>query len=156
MIVLAIPAAIYLPQIVGNSILFGTERHRDLLRVLLIEAVAKVSIGLFLVHKMGLLGLAFGTGIPQFIIYGFVFPVVMHRAVGVSVGRFYVTFLRSALIAAAVGAPISLLMRYVAPPIAWPQFVLNVLAVMLCALPAGYMLVEKDDRARIRGLLKRA
>lgn len=155
MMVLAIPAVIFLPQIVGNSVLFGIEQHRRLMYVLLVEAALKIVLGIVLVQRYGMIGLAWATAIPQAALYGFIYPLVMRKAIGVSVLRTYVTLGRSAVYAGGVAALVASVMKTFVPPVGWPEFFVNVAAVLLTAAPLGYALIEPDDRRRLRDLLRR-
>lgn len=155
MMILAVPAAVFLPQIVGNSILFGTEKHKRLLYVLAVEALLKIVLSIVLVERYGLLGLAYGTAIPQLLVYGIIYPQVMKRSVGVSVGKIYLNLVRSAVYAAGVAIPVALAMRSWFPPLGWGAFFLNVSAVVLLTAPVGFTLLEPDDRQRLRDMIRR-
>ncbi len=154
MIVLAIPAVIFMPQIVGNSIMFGLSRHKNLLYVLIAEGIMKIVLSIILVDKMGMIGLAYGTGIPQVILYGLVYPQVIKRIVGLPVSRIYLTFLKSAILGGITAAPIAALMIYLIPPAGWLYFFTHVTVILLAASGVGYLLLESDDKVRLIDLIK--
>ncbi len=154
MVVLAIPAVVFMPQIVGNSIMFGLSKHNNLLYVLITEAILKVVLSIFLVDKYGMIGLAYGTAIPQVILYGLVYPQVIRRIVDVSLGRIYMTSIKSALLGAITAAPIAALMISWLAPTGWLYFFGNVSVILIAAAGVGYFLLESDDKTRLLDLIK--
>jgi len=155
MVVLAIPAVVFMPQIVGNSIMFGLSKHNKLLHILLAEGVLKIGLSILLVKSMGMIGLAYGTGIPQVLLYGFVYPQVICRIVKIPVGRAYVTFIKSALLGAVTTAPIAALMISWLAPVNWLNFFSNIVPILFASVGVGYFLLEADDKIRLLDLMKR-
>ncbi|MCH9030909.1 MAG: oligosaccharide flippase family protein, partial [candidate division Zixibacteria bacterium] len=154
MVILAIPAAVYMPQIIGNSILYGIERHSELLRILAIEMTTKVLLSIYLVEHFGLIGLAFGTAAPQILLYGIYYPFMMKRTIGASPLKFYVTFLTSGFLGALVVAIIYFSVRFIIAPDTWIGFSVNVLAALALAAPAGWKMLREDDRLRLKEFLR--
>jgi len=153
--ILVVPAIVYLPQVASNSILFGIGKHRLLLVILAVEAVANIALSLVLVFKIGILGVALGTAIPQIIIYSFVYPVAYHRVLNASVKRFYVTSLRSILLGAVFAGPVGLLVKEYLATENWAGFSIGVILTGLVIL-AGFvwLVLERDDRRRIWSSLR--
>jgi len=54
--ILAVGSAFLVPQIVGEALLFGLDRHRLLLRALLIECLAKIAFSFWFIPRYGLIG----------------------------------------------------------------------------------------------------
>jgi O-antigen/teichoic acid export membrane protein len=154
--ILAVAAAIFLPQTVANSVLFGVSKHRIAFYVLLSEAVAKITLSIILVHYMGIIGVAVGTAIPQLIIYIFIYPIVFHRAMSARPGPFYKTALVSIVWSVIFTLPVGYLLSLVARPDSWFNLFFNGLAVGLVALIGLVIFIlEKDDRDRMIGKLVR-
>ncbi|MCK4607496.1 MAG: oligosaccharide flippase family protein [candidate division Zixibacteria bacterium] len=149
-IVLAVGAAVFLPQIIGNSVLFGIEKHRYVLYVLAVEAVAKIILALILVGKYGLLGMALASAIPQVVIYLSLFPWLLARQLQISFVRLVWCELKSGLAAVMVAVPISILVRHLLPPDTWAGFAINIAVVVLITGAIGYRFVLRpDDRLRV-------
>ncbi len=153
--VLIVPASIYLPQMIANSVLFGVSKHKILFYILAAEGVANIALSLALVEPYGILGVALGTAIPQAIIYLFIYPIVFHRAMTSPVWVFYRTALRSATWAVVFTLPVAYLAANLLTPDTWPRLIGGCLLVSLAML-AGFSVVilQADDRARIIESLK--
>ncbi|MCK4462560.1 MAG: polysaccharide biosynthesis C-terminal domain-containing protein, partial [candidate division Zixibacteria bacterium] len=155
--ILAVPAIIFLPQVASNSILFGIGKHRLLLVILAVEAVANIALSLVLVFKIGILGVALGTAIPQIIIYSFVYPIAYHRVLKASVKRFYVNGLRSIFLGVAFACPVGLLIREYLATKNWTGFSIGVILTGLVIL-AGFvwLVLKREDRRRIWSSLRKS
>ncbi|MBN4076395.1 oligosaccharide flippase family protein [Gemmatimonas aurantiaca] len=155
MMILAVPAIVFLPQIIGNSILFGIEKHKHLLYVLIAEAALKIILSIALIDQFGLLGIAYGSAIPQLLLYGLVYPHIMKRTIGVSVSLMYVRLFKSILLAGLLSAPLCWLLQNSMPPITWTMFFVDVFIVLAVSAPGALWLLEADDRVRLREMFKR-
>lgn len=148
--ILIIPAAIYLPQVVANSVLLGISKHKTLLNILVIEAAVNIGLSVALVKPLGINGVALGTAIPQFIMYLFVYPYIFHRIIKVNLKSFYLTSFKMVLIAALLTAPVSLLLTYYNPLKGWPELIADVIIFGVFAA-AGFwlMVLDKEDRVKL-------
>ena len=152
---LAVPACLYLPQMVANSVLFGVSKHRILLYVLGAEGLSNLVLSLLLVRPYGLLGVALGTAIPQILIYSVIYPVVFHRAMQGSVKHYYVTSLRSMIWALGLTLPVAILLRTLVGPDAWSRFVLDCfIASALVGIGFVALILEPDDRQKVLSKLR--
>jgi len=148
--ILILGAAFTFPQIIANSVLMGISKHRIAFYILGSEAVANIILSVILVHCCGIAGVAWGTAIPQFIIYIFVYPVVFYKTMKDSVGKFYTTAGLSAAKAVILILPVSYIMSKLVTPDTWPKLIIDC-AVISVVMVAGMFLfiLEKDDRARL-------
>jgi O-antigen/teichoic acid export membrane protein len=64
LVLLIVPRTLYLAQSTSIRILLGMGRHRVLASVLLLEGAVNLLLSLFLVRRMGVVGVAWGTAIP--------------------------------------------------------------------------------------------
>jgi O-antigen/teichoic acid export membrane protein len=64
LVVLIVPRTLYLAQSTSTRILLGMGRHRLLASVLLLEGVTNLLLSVFLAHRFGIVGVAWGTAIP--------------------------------------------------------------------------------------------
>jgi O-antigen/teichoic acid export membrane protein len=88
LIVLTLPLITGLPQYVSALILAGMAKHKVLAYFALAEGVANLILSIILVQKMGVIGVAWGTSIPNIICTGVIVPYYTMRTLKMS-GREY-------------------------------------------------------------------
>jgi len=150
MMILSVGTAIFLPQIIGNSVLFGVEKHRYILQVLIFEVAAKIILAVALVPRYGIIGMAIANATPQVIFYLTLYPAYMARVLGLQYGLILWTGLKAGLPATAVTLASGWLMLELVPPGDWSLFACNLLIVTAVVAIPGFMIIELDDRARVR------
>jgi O-antigen/teichoic acid export membrane protein len=160
MVVLAAGSAIYLPHIIGNSLLFGIGKHRYLLGVLAVEGALKLILSFILIPKYGIIGMALATSVPQVVIYTTLFPWVIGRALSVSVKNIVLTLLGYGLAALVVTVAAALAMRGLLGVSGWGTLLANVGVVTLAAIATGwYLALQEAERqsvvAWVRSLVSR-
>jgi O-antigen/teichoic acid export membrane protein len=148
--VLAVSGAFFAPQILGNAVLFGTDNHSHLLRVLVLEATAKIALSLILIGPYGLIGMAWAAAIPQFLLYVTLYPVLLARVLNVTPASIVLSSLRSGLTAMMIGLPVMLIMRFLMAPNSWAGLFTNVIAASAVTLLAGWFVLEEGDREKVR------
>ncbi len=149
--ILILPACIYLPQIMANSVLLGISKHKALFYVLAGEALGNILLSVILVQYLGVYGVALGLIIPQFIIYTFIFPLVFHRIIGSGVRTFYARAVRMILFSGICTVPISfLLYRYVDLD-TWGGFLIkgSVWALFL-GIGFWWKILDQDTKLRLK------
>ena len=151
MMILAVGATVFLPQIIGNSVLYGIGKHRYIMWVLVAEAAVKLPLAIFLIERYGLTGLAVAGAAPQFVLYLTLYPVLISRALETGVGRVLRQTLSYGITAAALTAAASYLSRRLLPPVTWTTFVIDVFAVVLIGLLVGFFILDPEDRQRLLG-----
>ena len=152
--VLAVSSAFFIPQIVGNAVLFGIDRHGLLLRVLVVESVLKLLLSFWLIPKYGLLGMAYAAAAPQLILYLTMYPILISRALGLSVIDVLLSTVRSGFLALFACLPVAVLIRIALPPLGWPSFLVNVGAVSGAALAGCWFVLTPADRDRVARRLR--
>ena len=148
--VLAVSSAFFIPQIIGNAILFGIDKHRLLLRVLTIEATIKIILSLILIPTYGMIGMAYAAAIPQLALYITLYPVQIGRALSISPAMILLTMMRAGLTAMVVTLPVAVIMRVLVAPLGWGSLAANVGAVLLPAVIAGWFVLTPEDRSAVR------
>lgn len=155
MMILAVGSAVFLPQIIGNSVLFGIERHRYLFYVLLCEAVLKIGLSLLLIQEYGALGMAVAAAAPQVVLYLTLYPYFMSKVLGHSVGSMLTVSIRSGIIALVATAVTGLILRSLLFPDTWGIFAIEILVTALVAASIAWVFVfAKSDRDRIVAAVK--
>jgi len=156
LMILIVPACLSLPQAAANSVLLGMSRHKALLYVLLAEAGANLTLSIILVRSIGLVGVAWGTAIPQLVIYTLVYPRVFQRIIGDDLGRFYAQAARHIGLAALCALPAAGALHGWNPIAGWPGFFLNAGGVGLVAAAGFFFLaLGGAERAKLAAALRR-
>jgi O-antigen/teichoic acid export membrane protein len=87
-VVLIVPRTLYLAQSTSTRILLGMGRHRLLASVLLLEGVTNLLLSVFLAHRLGIVGVAWGTAIPLACTSLFFLPRHLCRVLDLSLWTF--------------------------------------------------------------------
>jgi O-antigen/teichoic acid export membrane protein len=150
MMILAVGAAFFLPQILGNAILFGLERHKYLLLTLLVEAAVKLGLAIVLIRPYGAVGMAIATTVPQLLLYSLFYPAIISRQVGLPSSRVWRALGWSALLAIMATVPVGYSMKLVLPPTTWPRIGLDIIIVTIVVASVGYRVLAKaEDKRRL-------
>lgn len=152
--ILAVGSAFYIPQIIGNAVLFGIDRHAVLLRVLLIEAALKLTLALILIEPYGVRGMAAAAVAPQVLLYVSLYPALIGRTIGLPVAGIMLTSLRSGMVAMFATVPPAVMLRMAIVPDSWGSIAVNVITVVVIAGGASWFVLTSGDRDRLRGLLR--
>jgi len=155
MIILAVSSAFFLPQIIGNSILFGIDRHKYLLYVLICEAVIKVVLSLLLIGRYGVIGMALAAAIPQLLLYVTIYPYFMSRILKLSLTRIMLNSLTPGLMALFAAIPTTMFFKHIIPPVSWPTFIVNIVLVSVVVAAPAWFLVETEDRNMILKIFRK-
>jgi len=148
--IMIVPAAINFPQLIANSVLYGISRHKITFWVLMAEAVSNIALSLILVRYWGIIGVAVGTAVPQFIIYTIVYPIVFYRELKTPVSRFYKTASRSLLYSAVICVPAAWIIYQLLKPETWLNFLIGGCTTALVAAVGFYrLLLDADDKKRL-------
>jgi O-antigen/teichoic acid export membrane protein len=144
-------------QFVTNSVLTGLRRTRALMVSEILGAIANLALSIaFVLGGLGLVGVALGTLVPM-VIRNLWLAVHGARVVGAPfapyVARIYAP---TAAAIVAVALPLDLLARAGAFQRWGPLVLAGGVGFVLFALLAWAMVLDRDDRARVRALLARA
>jgi len=153
--ILIIAAAIYIPQTIANSVLFGISKHKIAFYVLLGEAISKISLSIILLKFYGIIGIAIGTAVPQVIIYTFIYPYVFHKTMSADLKRFYKTAGISIMYAIVFVLPTAYIMDKLLRPDSWYNFFADCIIVsVIMLIGLVFFVLEKEDRSRILTKIK--
>ncbi len=106
LVLLIVPRTLYLAQSTSIRILLGMGRHRVLASVLLLEGAVNLLLSLFLVRRMGVVGVAWGTAIPLACTSLLFLPRHLCRALDVPLRTFLTRAYRLPLILGAAQAAV--------------------------------------------------
>lgn len=153
--ILAVPAAIFIPQTVNSAILYGISKHKATFYIMAAEGTVNLILSLILVQFWGINGVAYGTAIPQIVIYSIIFPIVLYRILDARLVDFYKTALYSSVTASvAMIAPALLLQRFKSPDTWMILIIEGVVLVSLAAIIFLVMILTPDDRSKFFAKLK--
>lgn len=166
MFILAISGCVFLPQIVGNAVLFGIEKHGYLLWILVLEIVMKVGLAVVLLVgakyvESGIVTvegasppivlMASASAFPQAFLSLTLYPILMARALKLRIRTIWHTTLVPGGLAAAVTGPTAHVCLRIWPETTWWALAANIVVCSLAAFTAFYLLVlEPEDRWRLR------
>jgi O-antigen/teichoic acid export membrane protein len=155
LVLLTIPLLVAPMQVTCNQILYGMNRHQTYAFLAISEAVLNLGCSVYLAHKIGLLGVAWGTLIPCLPIEGIVLPLYTSRVLGLRASKFYKDSFLEPILA---GLPCAVFFWSAAHwnlVRGWREFILIVLAgVLLFAGCALLMLMKGDDHELVTTRLR--
>lgn len=154
MMILVIGTAVLLPQIIGDSVLFGCEKHVYILYTVILESLAKIILSLVLIPKYGLVGMALANAVPQLFFYSTLYPYFMSRVLRLSYWGILLNSFKSAATAVIIILPAALILRQLITPSNWPALAGSVVIIILIALVPAYFIVEKEDKKKILSFFK--
>jgi O-antigen/teichoic acid export membrane protein len=153
MIILSLGNAFFLPQILGNSILFGIARHKYILYVVAVESMMKIILALVLTPIYGLVGMALANTIPQVLLYSTLYPYLMSRVLSMSFASIVFIGLRYGMLALVIVVPISFLTARLVEPTGWVTLAGTFLPAVAATVLAGIRIIEPEDRNRVKSFL---
>lgn len=154
MIILAAGSAFFLPQIIGNYILFGIEKHKYLLYVLICEAVIKIVLSFILIQRYGLVGMALAAVIPQILLYITIYPYFMARVLKLPLARIMINSLSPGILALVISIPAGLLTKYLIPVSGWGTFFINISVVTAIVALPGWFVIDAEDRRMLVNFIR--
>jgi O-antigen/teichoic acid export membrane protein len=90
LVVLTIPQFTAMPQYVSALVLSGMAKHKVLAYMILLEGVANLVLSVILVRKIGLIGVAWGTAIPDLICTAVFVPLYTLRTLKLGMRKYFV------------------------------------------------------------------
>ena len=150
--VLTIPQFTSIPQHSSVLVLASMARHKALAYMVLAEGIANLALSIFLVRRMGIIGVAWGTVIPHFINTGIVIPLYTLRILNISVSEYLRrAFLRPVLCAIPFGG-ICYGLSLAVHRLSWLVFLAEGLAAcFVYALMAYFTSLSREQQLALRG-----
>ncbi len=153
MMILAVGTAFFLPQIIGNSILFGCERHKIILQVVIVETISKLGLVFYLVPMYGIIGMAMANSIPQVILYMTLYPFLISKVLKISYLKILFEIIKTGtlgfIVVFAMIVPLQILfIDFIG--YGWLGFAIQVSIIVITIGVVGYFVLEKDDRKMLK------
>jgi O-antigen/teichoic acid export membrane protein len=147
--ILIVPAAVYFPQLIGETLLYSIEKHKYILLLVAGEGVVKLALSIILIRYFGVVGVAIGTLVPQIIIYLFGYPVAIRRQIELSIKKYYWNIALAITAGLMLSLGLSIIAMKIIAPGNWPLFFMEVIIIAAMTLFAGYLLMNKNDKKNI-------
>jgi len=150
LVLLVIPRTLYLAQSTSIRILLGMGRHRVLASVLLLEGAVNLVLSLFLVRRLGIVGVAWGTAIPLACTSLLFLPRHLCRALDMHLGTFLQRAYGLPLVLSAFQAAMLWFVRYEFPAHGYARVLLQVSSggVVYCAALVAALCKSVTPRPR--------
>jgi O-antigen/teichoic acid export membrane protein len=151
--VLTIPQFFCMPQYVSALVLAGMAKHRVFAYVALAEGIANLILSVYLIQKVGLIGVAWGTVIPSLITNMVVIPLYTLRVLEMSLKDYLVKAYARPLLCALPVALLGLVFAQLHDT-SWLMFVAEVAAICGVFGSATYFLcLDRGERSAMTGKL---
>jgi O-antigen/teichoic acid export membrane protein len=146
--VLAILAIMYVfssPHHVISGVLYGLSRHATLSLLRLVEAALNVALCVIFVQKYGIIGVALGVAIPHVVMTAIVLPLLVTRAVGLSMAQYYVSVYKGPAQSVVLFVAGAYLFKENYPAENLFVFFAQISVLLMVYILAGYRLVLTSD-----------
>ncbi|KAA3631523.1 MAG: hypothetical protein DWP97_12815 [Calditrichaeota bacterium] len=150
MVVLAVGTAFFIPQIIGNSVLFGNGHHRYVFYVLICEVITKLGLSVILIPLFGVIGMALANTIPQVLFYTTLYPILIGRNLNISYFRIMFTLLKTAIPAVIIVYGIGTLLLSKLTITGWGDFFMQIGLILIPVAFYGYLIIDSDDKAELK------
>jgi O-antigen/teichoic acid export membrane protein len=139
-----------------SHVLYATNRHRVNGYVALLEAFSNLGLSIWLVHRLGIVGVAWGTLIPATLSQGIIMPIYAARILGVSPRELYDRAVLRPLLAALPSAAWLWFAGNSGWFAHWGSFLwANIVSFVLYALVVWRFVLERDEKTFVIGSLRK-
>jgi O-antigen/teichoic acid export membrane protein len=160
LVVLTIPQFTGMAQYVSALVLAGMARHKLLAYLMLAEGVANLALSIALVRRMGLVGVAWGTAIPDVICSAVIIPWYTLKTVKLDAGEYLRQAFLPPILAVLPALGISYAFSVAVQTPSWRLFGSEVAAICGVVAVTGYFLCLNSEHRemahdRVRRLFHR-
>ena len=149
LVLLTVPTFLSLPQSASAAVLYGVSRHRGVVLLSLLNAVLNLGLSLLWVKPFGLSGVAAGTAIPLFLVFGIGMAVFTCRALQLPARRYLIDGMAKPGLATLAFALPAWLVEWRWHPTGWGPLALATGACWLgFAAITWRVALGRDDRGR--------
>ena len=156
LIVLAIPLIFAAARMVSISAIIGLNQHRMLVPFIVTEGLLNLALSIYWIHSAGIVGVALGTAIPNFITSVVVIPWALRRLLAIPIGEIWMRFWIRPVVAMLPFAAVTWAIERVWPAHGLVSFFTGVLvALPAAAVGAWFIGLSSEERRARSGLLLR-
>jgi len=147
MLILIAPYIINLSQGISITAVYGIEKHKFLSIVTLGEGLINLGIGLLLVKRYGIYGIAIGTAIPMLIAKLSIQPMYVCRVVGIKISEYITKGLLPQFLIGIIYFVIMRILIYVYYPISYFSLLLSALiSFIIFAVLSVFIILNSKER----------
>jgi O-antigen/teichoic acid export membrane protein len=137
----------------ASNVLYGMAKQQVYAVGSAAEAAVNVALSIYLVRKMGIAGVAWGTTIPLLLNKLIVVPIYTCRTIGLPVSRFYRTLVPTALVSGAVLGMLYVTVHFVIELRGYAAIASAAAAPIVPLAVLGFLfLLSRDERAALTRL----
>lgn len=149
-------SVIGLPYLTVSGFFYGIGEHRVIAITRVVEGIANLALSIALIGPLGLVGVALGTTIPHAVVVGAVLPWLLPRHVPLRLRDYYLrTYIRPMIGAVPFAVTCWAVAHYIAPDTLLRFFGWGAAAMVTYAVPAWFIGLAAEERARVRDLISR-
>jgi O-antigen/teichoic acid export membrane protein len=138
------------------AVMFGIGKHRGLIPACVAEAVTSLGLSIVLIRYFGLVGVAWGMAVPALVLAVVFWPWYVRRTTGASIREYVLSGWLRPFVAIVPFAAVSAVIERWWIPSGMIEFFLQVgCAVPVAALALWFVCVNRDDRVRVIGAIRR-
>jgi len=143
-------------SVLANA-LYGLNRHRALVPMLIGEAVANLAVSVALVKPLGVVGVALGTVVPSvLLLFTYALPVLYRRELGIGIALFARHVWARTFLAVVPFAAATWYVEHAWPARSVWEFFLQVAGVLpLAVIGAWFFAIDEEDRVKIHARFRR-
>jgi O-antigen/teichoic acid export membrane protein len=154
--VLAIAQLSAMSQNVSALILAGMAKHRILAYIVFAEGVTNLVLSIILVRQIGVIGVAWGTVLPNLVCTAVIIPLYTTRLLGVPLGTYWKKAFAGPLLASIPAAALAFAFSVLVPQADWFGFAAEALALCgVFAVAAYFLCLEAGQRMSIQRRIHR-
>jgi len=151
LIILTIGVAFCATQYASGHVLYGLSRHRINLKWTLIESAVNLVLSLLLVRRFGILGVAAGTSLSNFLVKGWLYPRAVLRDLNVSWKAYVLDGVLMPMIPASAFVFGVMVFRSRYPIVNYREFIVSVACGLIpFAIFLWFFALDHKDRAVLR------
>lgn len=152
--ILTIGAVVGVGASVPWAVTFGLGKHKSIVPLFLVEALANLGLSIVLVRPMGIVGVAWGTAVPEVVLLGLFWPAFVHKITQIPIWRFVRSAWLTPLVALLPFAACTYAIERFWSPHGLLAFFLQVGVALIAAFGGFWFLcVSSKDRSSIRQAL---
>ena len=156
LLVLGVLQIISAPHYIISSVLYGMSKHGAMGVIRVGEAAVKLALSIFLVRRMGILGVAIATAISHSVVVLGLLPTLVAQSIGVSIRRYFIGAYWRPLLASVPFLAGALWLRSYLPARNLLEFFIEIGVLCCIYLAATYVLVlDDEERMTIRRVMGR-
>jgi len=133
------------------SVMLGLNRHRPVVPIVIVEALANLGLSIWWVQSIGISGVAWATALPSLLTSLLWWPWYVNRTMGIAIARYISSsWLRPGCAFLPFAAATWAVERTWPAPTLWVFFVQVAGLLPVAALGAWLVALEREDRAQLR------